>query len=85
MTARGRRWMAGLQTFVQSLTYDFDAHVGRLALPPDCCTDMSGAIQLFARLDADVQRIEVFAGGMPDITYQRTGQDWHALNRRGAQ
>jgi hypothetical protein len=77
-----------LKCFVLAVSYDFLKH-GRLDMPSAECCSMGGCIDLFQKIDADVQRIETFAGGERDTTYirhakkgPRTG--WHSqLAARG--
>lgn len=73
-------WREDLGTLVSSLTYDFTTRIGRLLMPPDCCTDMRGVIFLFQRLDPCVVRIETIAGDKPDTIYVRQGHEWKAFS-----
>lgn len=41
---------------------------------------MRGCIELFEKVDSDVQRIEIFAGKTPDIIYFKTDyEEWQAV------
>ncbi|MCL4848100.1 MAG: hypothetical protein KJ066_16280 [Acidobacteria bacterium] len=78
-------WRGDLGCFAARLTYDFGTKTGTLALAPDACTDMDGAIALFTAIDPAVQRIETFTSGIRDTTYARRGNEWRAFSpaRRG--
>src|SRR5262245_26247789 len=65
-----------LATELTGLEYDFKAHTGRLHMAAACSCDMRGCIALFQRIDPEVQRIEAFAGGVPDIIYHIVDGDW---------
>lgn len=71
-------WREDLKTSVTKLAYDFAARTGTLSLPPLCCTDMTGAIALFQRIDPQVEQIETFAGGQRDTTYALVFGQWQA-------
>jgi hypothetical protein len=72
-------YVAELWTRVLRVECDYVRHIGRLYLPPTCCTDISGAISFFRRLDPDVQRIHTFSGGEPDTSYEHVGgKEWSA-------
>ena len=47
---------------VRGMAYDFDRHLGTLLLASEDCCDMRGCIELFEKVDPEVQRIEIFAG-----------------------
>jgi hypothetical protein len=68
---------------VEGLIYDFERHIGRLEMPPACCCDMSGCINLFRRIDADVRQIETRSDGKSDAFYWRhpNGQ-WEAFDTK---
>ena len=67
-----------LHTSVYRLAYDFATRTGTLFMPPDCCTDMSGALKLFKRIDPDVECIETMAGDYRDTVYRLQGGTWEA-------
>ena len=70
-------WVRALQTSVLSLAYDFRSRTGTLYMPPDCCTDMSGAIALFKRIDPRVLRVVTMAGEREDTKYERSSMKTH--------
>jgi hypothetical protein len=74
-------WRADLQTSVRSLSYDFISRTGTLVLPAMCCTDMTGAIDLFTAIDPHVQVIATVADDASDTTYMRTAKGWQACRR----
>lgn len=47
-------------------------------LPPDECTDMSGAIAYARRVDPGVRIVRTFAGSRPDTNYVRVAGEWRA-------
>lgn len=72
-----------LRTAVRWLSYDFETKTGLLFMPPACCTDMSGCIKLFEKIDPAVVRIQTIAGTEADTRYDRIQGEWIA--RRGNQ
>lgn len=78
------RFHEGMVTIVTGISYDPVTRTGRVDQPRACCTDMTGAIELFRRIDAGVERIEAYAGGQLDVCYVKDGDAWEALcYRRG--
>lgn len=63
---------------VANLAYDFDSRKGTLNLAPGHCCDMEGCINLFTKIDPDVQFIETYSGEEPDTVYRRKGNDWES-------
>jgi len=77
-------FLTELDCRVRNLAYDFESRTGRLDMPPVCCCDMSGCINLFRAIDPDVRRIETYSGGLRDTFYERNGEDqWRALTHDG--
>ncbi|MBU2754962.1 hypothetical protein HFU87_09880 [Acidithiobacillus sp. CV18-3] len=80
-------WRPDLECCLVSLEYHAAAHTGILRLPHLNCTDMSGAIKLFAAIDPDVETIFTFQCGeqaedcdIPDTAYSRRGSGkWFAI------
>ena len=69
-----------LRCGLRSFSYDFSTRTATLALPPDHCTDMRGAIQFAQRLDRRVQRVVTIAGGTRDTVYVCVRRDdWKAF------
>ena len=60
-----------LQTPLVRLTYDVRTRTGVLYLPPISCTDTTGAIERFTRLDPYVRCIRTVAGDEEDTRYDR--------------
>jgi hypothetical protein len=60
------------------LEYHWRSRLGRIYLEPLCCTDMTGAIELFTRIDPKVTRIEVYSGGLFDTIYHCEAGAWVA-------
>jgi hypothetical protein len=74
-------WYAKLVTYVNHITHDVRKHVGALYMPSGMCTDMSGAIDLFKRIDPKVRRIDTFSGDQPDAFYIKSANGtWKAYN-----
>lgn len=59
-----------VQCFVRELAYDFEAKEGRISLAEMQCTDMTGCIGLFKKIDLDVRVIKTFQGAIPDTEYR---------------
>jgi len=68
-----------VQCFVQKLTYDFKTRIGVLVLEDNSCTDMSGCIQLFKKIDPSVEAIQTIAGNRKDTTYRLVDEKWQAF------
>jgi hypothetical protein len=68
-----------LSTSVDSLAYDVRTRTGTVTMPPECCTDMAGAVALFRGIDPHVRRIVTIAGGQHDTTYVKRGRAWDAV------
>lgn len=73
-----------LQCSVSNLSYDFTTRTGYLNMPDGVCTDMSGCIRLFEKIDPDVRTIRTFAGNEEDTAYHRTDGVWEADRRHRA-
>jgi hypothetical protein len=69
-----------VQCFVRDLGYDFRTKVGVLYLEDGGCTDMSGCIRLFKKIDPDVQTILTIAGRRRDTAYLRDDDHWRAVS-----
>jgi hypothetical protein len=69
-------WREDLQTSVWSIEYDFIERRGTLRLPPLCCTDMSGCVRLFERIDPGVEAIDVTTPDEHVNTYRRLASGW---------
>jgi hypothetical protein len=67
-----------MQCFVESIKYDFESRLGTVFVHEDGCTDMSGAIATFKRIDPKVEMVVVYSGDDLDIVYQRRNKDWDA-------
>jgi hypothetical protein len=67
----GRVFHPQMQCFVESVSYDFETRVGVVTLRDGGCTDMSGTIKTFVKIDPKVQQIHVFSDGVLDIVYNR--------------
>jgi hypothetical protein len=70
-----------LVTDVDRIAYDVRKRTGYLYTPEVCCCDMGGAIDLFMRIDSQVQRIETYSGPEPDTRYIRRNGEWIAERR----
>lgn len=75
-------WNKQLACYVKSISYDYDAKRGRLNMEEGNCCDMSGCIDLFTRIDPDVNRIHTYAGKMPDTDYIHKHDKWTARSKR---
>jgi len=67
-----------VQCFVKTLNYDFKTRVGQLFLEDRSCTDMSGCIGLFKKIDPDVRAIQTIAGKRRDTYYAIIDGEWQA-------
>lgn len=63
---------------VHSMTYDFTRKTGVLRMAEGNCCDMQGCIDLFTRVAPDVQKIETYAGDVPDTFYKKNKLGWVA-------
>ena len=70
-----------LGTNVIKLEYDFANRVGTLYMPELCCTDMTGTIALFKRIDPEVEEIHTISGEKPDVIYVGKKNQWYAQAR----
>lgn len=75
-------WNDQLACFVKSISYDYDAKRGRLNMEERNCCDMSGCIDLFTRIDPDVNRIHTYTGNTPDTYYIHKRGEWTAHLKR---
>lgn len=67
-----------VQCFVRELRYDFGQRMGHLMLEDVSSTDMRGCIELFKKIDPDVQAIATYAGGKRDTGYVLIDGKWEA-------
>lgn len=67
-----------VQCFVRELRYDFGQRMGHLMLEDGSCTDMGGCIELFKKIDPEVQAIATYAGGKRDTGYWLKDGKWEA-------
>ena len=80
----GSVFVQGLGTCIWSLSYDARTRTGTSEMPEGYCTDMSGAVTLFTRIDPAVVRVITKAGGTVDTIYERVkGTTWTAIADRG--
>ena len=68
------RYHEDTQCYVQRVSYDFKERRGILLMGDGSCTDMAGCIRVFERIDPEVQRIDTYAGEVPDTVYRRHSQ-----------
>ena len=74
-----------LQTSVYEVHYYADRLLGALVLPAGYCTDMTGAIAFFKRIDPRVRQVQVFEERRLDIVYDFTdAEGWVAKMPRSA-
>ena len=79
----GSVFVEGLGTCIWSLSYDARTRTGTIEMPEGYCTDMSGAIGMFTRIDPTVVRVITRAGGQVDTTYERQGPTtWAVISDR---
>ena len=67
-----------LMSYVKRIEYDYALQCGNVFMPDGTCTDMTGAITLFTRLDPNVKRIDTFADGVLDTRYMLQHGKWNA-------
>lgn len=67
-----------VQCFVRELRYDFAQRMGHLILEDGSCTDMRGCIELFKKIDPEVQAIATYAGGKRDTGYLFKDGKWES-------
>lgn len=65
-----------------TVTYDFRSRVGVVNMPEGDCTDMTGAIRFFERMDQDVEMIQTYSGDDLDTVYVKRGGEWCAVDGR---
>lgn len=69
---------------VRRLEYDPVHHHGILHLAALNCTDMTGCIDFFTRVDPEVSRIDTYNEEGPDTSYVKyAGGHWRATEGRG--
>ncbi len=73
------KWDDRVMCGILGLRYDFVQHRGELNLSPGECCDMQGCINMFLRIDPDVDAIDTFSGGNLDTSYYNDGRKWHAV------
>jgi hypothetical protein len=79
----GSVFVQGLGTCIWSLSYDARTRTGTIEMPEGYCTDMSGAVTVFTRIDPAVVQVITKAGGVVDTTYQRVKDNtWTAIANR---
>lgn len=78
VTREGWVYRSDTQCYAERLEYDFVNRAGALHMRDGSCTDMTGAIQLFQAIDANVEAIDTFAGGKPDTLYRKERHGWEA-------
>ena len=73
-------WNEDFKCFVYHVGYILDGKIGAVSMKEGGCTDMSGAIRYFKRIDKEVQTIITHYGNPaePDTCYYREGDDWVA-------
>ena len=74
----------GMQTSVISVTYEWGCGIGVLYQSAGCCTDMSGCIAFFERIDPNVQTIVTVAGLLFDAVYVKRDGEWQVGNKETA-
>lgn len=63
---------------VQSISYNFDTKIGTVQIGYGC-TDMSGTIDLFTKIDPEVRGVYTFSTGLrQDTFYTRTKSGWQS-------
>lgn len=60
-----------------AMTYDFETRTGSLLVPRLHCTDMTGCVELFTRIDPNVEMITVDSGD-DVVRYSLTQHGWRA-------
>nr|WP_157808485.1 hypothetical protein [Brucella intermedia] len=69
----------GMQCYVNCIHYDFHTKTGTVFMEEDACTDMSGCIAFFERIDPYVMTVRTLAGEEEDTIYQRCPGHWSAF------
>lgn len=70
----------GLQSGVERIEYSVRHRLGTIWMPKGSCTSMDGAIDLFKRIDPEVQSVITMAGLCEDTSYQKQRDGtWIAL------
>lgn len=59
-----------------NVSYDYIDHSGKMELKRLHCTDMSGCIRYFKRIDPKVRYIYTYSAGMTGTVYEKFGDDW---------
>lgn len=68
----------GMKCHVLRIEYDFVSQIGILYMPPVCCCDMQGCIDLFEAIDPKVDQIRTFGGDRQDTSYHLVAGIWEA-------
>ncbi len=79
VTPEGEVYRCDTQCHVERLHYDFAKRYGHLVMTEGDCTDMTGAIQLFQAIDANVEAIDTLSGEAPDTCYRKIDGKWQAF------
>ena len=66
--------------FVDSLSYDFNSHTGKLYVANGGCCDMTGCIKLFKAIDPQVTTILPYSGGKEDVYYKKVDTKWKSYS-----
>lgn len=66
------------KTRVSRIEYDFSERTGHVVMDAGCCTDMSGTIEFFQKIDPKVKFIVTWAEHVADTTYRKRGAKWTA-------
>jgi hypothetical protein len=66
----------GLACHILRIEIDLVRRRAVLWLPPLCCTDMRGAIDLIESIDPRIERIDTMSGANRDTCYERSGRKW---------
>ncbi|WP_247997509.1 hypothetical protein [Brucella tritici] len=69
----------GMQCYVNSIHYDFHTKTGTVFMAEDSCTDMSGCIAFFERIDPQALLVRTLAGEEDDTVYRRGPRRWSAF------
>lgn len=68
-----------LQALPLFASYDYIKRNGLMILQADGCTDMTGCIEYFQRIDPDVEHIVTWSDGAGKTVYRKLAGEWRGV------
>ncbi len=72
-------WSEKFKCGVLSISYDVATHTGYVHFPEGHCCDKEACIAFFKMMDAGVQIINTFSGGLTDTSYRLIDGEWEVF------